>query len=383
MMPANASRRLVAITPLLLIVFVGATQAMEPRLLQREGTYRLLPLPFGSNELLLSENGRWASIAAVTFSSERDTPERVVTAVNLTASRIVWRQSLHSVSCCAFPVLAATPDGEAIAVGGGKETLLYARNGSQMFAATLDDGRIHSSLGIADDVRLLVVGEWEGRLAAFRRGRTKPLWVRDTDPDLMAVALSGNGKVVAAALREQWLLLRATDGALLARRAYGPVRYATVAISQDGSRVGLVWKRADERMTVEFIKRGRTVWTRILDKGTVPLLQMDGAGRWVAVGDLLGRQAVLLSSKGKLIWRSGARGRAAVAVAPDGSRAVIAEGPAIKVRVLPSGQTIWRNRLPGAAHLLRLAGPRLAVVGGMQEEGLPDRIWFLDVPGAR
>lgn len=378
-MLANALRRLVATIPLLLIAFVGATQATDPRLLQREGAYRLLPLPPGSTELLLSQDGRWVLVGAVTFNSERDTPERIIAVVDLVASRVVWWQALSSRTCCAFPVLAVTPDGEAIAVGGGEETLLYARSGSRVFAVPLGDGRLHSSLGIADDGRLLVVGEWEGRLASFRRGQTKPLWVRDTGPDLMAVALAGDGEVVAAALRDEWLLLRATDGALITRRAYGPARYATVAISRNGARVALVWKRADERMVVEFLERGQTVWTQILDKGTVPLLQMDAGGQWLAVGDLLGLQAALLSSKGELMWRSGGAGRAAVAVAPDGSRAAIAQGSAIEVRDLPSGQTIWRNRLPGVAHLLRVAGRRLAVVGALQNEGLPDRVWFVEI----
>jgi len=382
MVSADALRRLAA-TILLLVAFVGAARATEPRLLQREGAYRLLLLPPGSTELLLSQDGRWALVDAVTFNSERDMPERIIAVVDLATSRVIWRQALPSASCCEFPVLAATPDGEAIAVGGGEETLLYARTGSRVFAATLGDGRLHSGLGIADDGRLLVVGEWEGRLAAFWRGRTSPLWVRDTGPDLMAVALSGNGEVVAAALRDEWLLLRAADGVLLTRRAYGPVRYAAVAIARNGARVGLVWKRADERMVVQFLERGQTVWTQILDKGTVPLLQMDADGQWLAVGDLLGLQAALLSSKGKLMWRSGGAGRAAVAVAPDGSRAVIAQAPAIEVRDLPSGQTIWRNRLPGVAHLLRVAGRRLAVVGALQNEGLPDRVWLMEIPRSR
>jgi len=285
----------------LLVVIVAtslrlAAQPPTPRLLP-EGSAKLLVLPFGSTDVLLSRSGGRAAVAAVTFNQKRDVPERLVLVVDLVAPAIAWHRSLHSATCCAFPVLAATPEGDTIAVGGAEQTLLYTPDGKAAFAATLNDGRLHTALGISDDGRLIVVGEWEGRLAAFERGREAPLWAGEVGQDLMALAVSGNGQVVVAASREEVLLYRAPDGLLLSRRAYGPARIAAVAISRDGSRAGLLWKRRDGRMILEFIERGRSAWARELHAGTVPMLQMDALGRWLATGDLLGRQAALYSSR--------------------------------------------------------------------------------------
>lgn len=351
--------------------------------LVREGTGRVLHLPFGSTDLLLSQSGRTVSIASVTFNLERSAPERLVLSVDLVAGRIVWRRSLPSATCCAFPVIAATTDGGLVALGGGQQTALFTREGRQIFAATLNDRRLHSAVGISDDGRLLVVGEWEGRTAAFAPGREAPLWTRDEGQPLMALAMSGNGAVVVAASRREIVLLRARDGVPLSRREYGPVRTAAVAVSRDSSRIGMMWKRSDGRMILEFIERGRLVWTRELEIGTVPMLQMDVQGLWLAAGDLLGRQAVLYSSRGELVWTAKPGGRAAVGVAPDGRLAAMATRNDLSVRDLRSGRTVWRTRISGAAHLLRLRGTTLAVLGAEGEQGLPDRVWFLRVPGWR
>lgn len=344
--------------------------------LQRQGIYEELALPPGSTDVLLSREGRWASLCAVTFNPGRSEPERLITVVDVNASRVAWQMALDSPSCCAFPVLSMTPAGDVIAVGGAEQTILYTRTGVPIFTATLDDGRLHSAVGITDDGNLLVIGEWEGRVAAFARGRAKPLWVQDIGPDLMALAVSGDGEAVVAALRAGLMVFRSRDGAVLVNNSYGPARIAMVAVSRDGSRAGLVWKRQDERMILQYVAQGRTVWTRELDVGTVPLLQMDDGGRWLAVGDLLGKQAALYSFRGEKVWDAGRSARVAVAVAPDGSHAAMAEGPSLEVRLLPSGQSIWRNHLPGVGHAMRIAGGTVAVLGSMKSEGLPDRIWF-------
>lgn len=356
-----------------------ATPFPTPHLV-REGPGHLLRLPPGSTDLLVSQSGRAAAIASVIFNLERRVPERLVVGVDLEAGRIAWQRSLPSATCCAFPVLAATPDGGVVALGGGDQTVLFTREGRQVFVATLNDRRLHSAAGISDDGQLLVIGEWEGRMAAFARGRDAPLWTRDVGQELMAIAVSGDGEVVVAASREAILLLRARDGIPLSRREYGPARIAAVAASRDGSRVGLMWKRRDERMILEFIEHGRPVWAKELKIGTVPVLQMDGQGKWLAAGDLLGRQAVLYSSRGELVWTAKLGGRAAIGVAPDGSWAAIASGTALHVRDLESGRTVWRTRNPGVAHLLRLSGTTLAVLGAEREQGLPDRVWFMEVP---
>lgn len=370
--------RLVVLIPLIAIGVALLPQVARPGPSEREGLYEFLVVPPGSTDVVLSRDGRWAALGAVTFSTERGVPERLVQAVDVSRSRVIWRKTLISPSCCAFPVLAMTPDGETMAVGGAQETLVYARDGALVFTAALGDGRLHGALDIADDGTILVVGEWEGRVAAFRRGRKRPLWVTDLDSELMALAVAGNGLVTAAALRDRLLLLRTVSGDVLASHEYGPARIAVVAISEDGSRVGLLWKRQDERMMLEFFGRGQRMWSRALGFGTVPLLQMDDKGRWLAAGDLLGTQAALYSAGHRPIWQTVTK-RAAIAVAPDGSQAATTVNADVEVRSLPSWGRISRDRLPGIAHLLRLAGGRMAVLGSLKVEGLPDRVWFRDL----
>lgn len=378
--------RLTALAVFLTLATVAArsatTTSPNPRLV-KGGSGLVLHLPFGSTDLLLSQSGRRALVASVTFNPERRVPERLLLAVDLEAGRIEWRRSFPSATCCAFPVIAATREGRLVALGGGQQTALFAGEGRQIFAAALNGRRLHSVVGISDDGRLLVVGEWEGRAAAFAPGRDTPLWIREVGQPLMALAISGNGAAVVTASRREILSLRARDGVLLSRREYGPARVAAVAVSQDGSRIGMMWKHADARMILEFLERGRPIWSRELGTGTVPMLQMDAQGRWLAAGDLLGRLAVLYSSRGELVWAAKPGGRAAVGVAPDGSLAAMAAGDDLSIRDLGSGQTVWRTRIPGAAHLLRLGGTTLAVLGAEGAEGLPDRVWFLRVPGWR
>lgn len=379
MSPVMLRTRLSVLATLVTIGVVLLTVVALPgQQLAREGRYEFLVLPPGSTDLVLSRDGRWATLCAVTFSLERGAPERFVQAIDFSRSRVIWRKTLSSPSCCAFPVVAMTPDGETMAVGGGQETLVYARDGALVFTAALGDGRLHSALDMADDGTLLVVGEWEGRVAAFRRGRERPLWVTDLESELMALAISGDGKVTVAALRDQLLLFHTVNGAVIARHEYGPGRIAVVTISRDGSRAGLLWKRKDERMVLEFFDRGRRAWSRDLAFGTVPLLQMDDEGRWLAAGDLLGTQAALYSTSGRPLWQTAIR-RTAIAVAPDGLQAAIAVNGDVEVRSLPSWALVTRDRLPGVAHLLRLAGGRMAVLGSLKMEGLPDRMWFWNI----
>jgi len=364
-------------------VALGAPAGPMAAPLAPQGAVQGLVLPAGTADALLSLDGTWAAVATVTFNRARSVPERVVLGVDVAGAAAVWRTALPSRSCCAFPVLAMTPGGDGVVVGGAEESSLYDREGRVRFTAALQDGRLHSAVGVADDGTLLVVGESEGTMAAFRTGRRAPVWASDRRQRLLALALSGDGRTVVAALVDRWLLVRARDGRILSEGPYGPARIAAAAVSEDGQRAGLVWKRADARMVVQFLRRGRTRWTRVLEPGTVPSLQMDRRGRWLAVGDFRGAQAALMSAEGATIWRSSGPGWTTAGVAPDGSRAAVARGARVEVLALPSGQRVWGNRLPGPAQLLRLAGSRLAVLGAVDGDGLPDRLWFADVGRAR
>jgi len=128
-----------------------------------------------------------------------------------------------------------------------------------------------------------------------------------------------------------------------------------------------------------MVSAGRRRWTRELGPGSVPLLQVDGRGHWLAVGDLLGRRAALLGRSGEIVWT--AAGRGAVAVAPDGRSFAVAQGTVLEIGTLPAARIISRRRLPGVVHLIRLTGPRVAVLGSADPSaGLPDRVWFAEIP---
>lgn len=347
--------------------------------LQSEGGYATLGLPPGSSDVLVSRDGTLAAIATVTFDRGAGKPARVLQVIDPAVGRVTWRRSLPSPSCCAFPVLAMTPEGDAIALGGGEQTFVYDRWGTRRFAAGLDDGRLHSAAGVDDAGRRLVVGAWEGTLAAFELGRAR-LWVHHVDKNVMAVAVSGRGGVAAAALRDRLLLLRLRDGTLLHEIPYGPARIAAIAVSSDGDVIALAWKRDDGRMVAEVIAAGRRRWRRDLGPGSVPLLQMDERGRWLAVGDLLGRQAALLGPAGQVTWIVRRPARGAAAVAPDGRWFATAQGSVVEIRMLPSGRTVWGGRLPGTVHLLRLAGRWLAVLSSTDSDaGIPDRVSFVEL----
>lgn len=319
-------------------------------------------------------------VATVAFDRKTAAPARVIQAVELPTHHIAWRRRLPSPSCCAFPVVAMTPRGWPIALGGAEQTTVYDSRGTSIFTAALDDGRLHSTVAMDREGLSLVVGQWEGTVAAFAVGRGR-LWVRRFGANVFAVAVSGRGGVAAAALRNRLVLLRLRDGAVLRAIPYDSSRTGAVAVSEIGDRVGLVRKREDGWMVVEVFSAGRRSWKRELGPGTVPLLQMDELGRWLAVGDLLGRQAAVFGPSGEVVWQAAGGARAAAAVAPDGRTYAAGAGSLVEIRALPSGRTVWRSRLPDAVHLLRLAGGRLAALGAADPEaGIPDRAWFARVP---
>ncbi len=358
------------------LIFAGGALALIGRV---PGGDHDLALPAGSTDVVLSADGRWAWVATVTFNAEEAVPQRVVSLVDLDRRSVVWRRALPSPTCCAFPVLAATAAADAAAMGGAEQTVLFDRQGRVAGLAALGDGGLHTAAALTDDGRLLAVGESRGRVAVFVEGRR--VWVKEMPSPLLALALSADGSVLAAVLRDRWILVRPRDGALLHSGGYGPARVAAAATSHDGRRVAIVWKRQDQVMDVMAIERGQRLWGKSLGPGTVPLLQVDRAGRWLAVGDLLGRQAAVYTFDGIPLWQMGGAVRSAAAVSPDGRRAAVAAGREVEVRTLPAGRTVWRGRLPGVPHLLRTAGPRLAaLLSADPKAALPDRLWWTDIP---
>ncbi|MGQ0550343.1 MAG: YncE family protein [Armatimonadota bacterium] len=368
----------------LLVVMVGLASAGGTSTdLEREAGHGLLRLPRSSvADVLLSENGQLAVANAVTFDREKGFPERLVYVVDLQARRLHSHLVLPAVSCCAFPVFSTTSDGQVVAIGGADRVELFSPSGAKLMDAALKDPAFNTALKLSRDGRIIVAGQSSGRITAFQRGRPEPLWSTQIGEDLLDLAISGDGRTVVAATLEAVSILAGASGSVLKRIPLEPALPVAVAPTVKGDRIAIAWKRdpwqsRDARVVVAMLSNGRWVWRHTLQEGTIPLVQVDAWGKWVAVGDLMGAQGALVSGTGKIAWRSDAK-RAAVTVASDG-RAAIAEGSRVEIRD-PAGQVIWRGTLPGMAHLLRLAGPTLAVLGSKDSRDVvADHLWFVHI----
>lgn len=386
----NNLLRLVKFVPSVLAVALSLVTLPVPLsaagpVLEREGGHLTLRIPEGVADVLLSEDGQFAAVNIVTFDPVRNFPARVVLAVDLRAQRVTSRISLPTVDCCGFPVFSLTSDGRVIAVGGADRVALFSRDGRKLLDVQLPDLTLNTELKLSRDGRLVVAGQSSGRITALLRGRKVPVWTTPVGGDLLDLTVAGDGSSVSALTPQAILVLAGSDGSIVRRVPVGGSFIATVASSQDGNPLTLAWKgdawssdAATRGTVVALLSRKGWTWRRNFGEGSFPLLQIDAVGRWVAIGDAMGLQGALISATGEVVWRSAAR-RAAVGVSSDG-RPVIGQGSRLEIRDAGGRETTWRGTVLGAAHLLRLEGRTLAVVGSRDpQSGLADRVWFLRV----
>ncbi|GBD30290.1 hypothetical protein HRbin32_01393 [bacterium HR32] len=340
------------------------------------GLYSVMRLPAGVTDLILSEDGGRAVAASVVYDLKRSTPKRVVTAMDVRAGRIVWQRTLPAVSCCSFPVFSATRDVEWVAVGGAQDVVLFTFAGQPA-------GRIgrRSGLALNNVVRMdgdgswAVAGQADGQLVGFtvRGGRVH--WRAHAGGELVDLALGNHGDLAAVTL-EEVVVLSGTPPAPRYRMKVGPAPAAAAAGLPGGFVVA--WRGTDDRLRLGFVEEGRWRWRRLLGGATVPVLQVDAWGRWIAVSDFLGDGAWLVSRDGEVVWR-GVRRPTTAAMGRDG-RVVLITGDQMEVRSPGSRQMLWRARLPGRAHAVRLGGPVLAVLGSKDVAAvLPDHLWLFRV----
>jgi len=376
--------RIAALAGMLMLALGQPSAGGAPAALAQEGEFTFLPLPAGVADVLLSADGRFAAVTVVTFNQERGIPERVVFVVDVKTRQLQSRIALPAVSCCEFPVFSMSRDGEVIAVGGADRVELFSRQGARLLDVPLRDPTLNTALKVSHDGRVIVAGQSSGRITAFQRERSAPLWTVVTGRDLLDLTLSGDARTVAMVTPQAVLILNGSDGSVLGKIPFGPSFIVAMASSGQGNRLALAWKRdawtgnVDRRLVVGLAANGKWLWKRTLQEGAFPLVQMDALGRWVAVGDAMGMQSALISGSGEVIWHSGT-GRTAAAVSGDG-RTAIAQDSRLEIRDPGGRRAIWQATLPGIARFMRLEGSTLAILGSKDPQGgLPDHLWFVQV----
>jgi hypothetical protein len=331
-------------------------------------------LPPGVTELVLAEDGSRAAAVTVTFDRQRGLPERAVVVVEAPAGRVLWRANLPAVSCCDFPVFSTTPDVRQLALGGARGVEVFRSDGVRVASLDLGQvGSLNSALQLWSDGRGLVAGQVDGELKAFALPAPRLLWRAAVGSALLGLVLNEASGEVLSLTAEGFVALEGRRGTLRYRvRARGvPVAAAFAA----GRGFVVAWKGADEVLGVGFLEGGSWRWQRRLGRVTVPLLEGDPSARWVAVSDFLGHAAWLLGAGGRLLWSADGT-PAAVGLDRQGLAALVTKD-VLEVRAPGAGAVRWRTRLPGRAHLVRLSGGVLAVLGSQDMQAvLPDRMWL-------
>lgn len=343
-----------------------------------EAARTTVPLAPGVSELVLAEDGSRAVVATVTFDRGRGVPERRVVAVDGRTGRVLWGASLPAVSCCDFPVFAATPDARWMVVGGAGRVEVFRSDGQRVEELSLGPaGSLSSAVQIMRGGRTVLVGQVEGRVTAFRLDLLQVAWRRDVRSVLLGLALNEERREVLAVTADGFVGLDSASGTVRSQLPVGGVPVAAAVPA--GSGFTVTWKGTSEVLAVGRLEAGRWRWRRRLGVVTVPLLQVDRSGDWIGVSDLLGRGAWVLDRGGRAVW-SARKAPVAVGVDPEG-RVVVAEGKVVEVRAPGPGRVQTQVRLPGRAHVVRLRARVLAVLGSEDRQSvLPDRLWLWRVP---
>ncbi len=333
-----------------------------------------VPLPPGVTEVVLAEDGSRAVAVTVTFDRQRGVPERAVVVVQAPAGQVLWRANLPAVGCCGFPVFSTTQGARQVAVGGAQGVDVFRSDGVRVTYVDIGQvGSLNTALQLWADGRGLVAGQVEGEVKAFALPAPRLLWRAAVSSALLGLALNEASGEVLALTAEGFVGLEVRGGALRYRVAARGVRVA--AASAAGRGFVVAWKGADEVLRVGFLEGGHWRWQRTLGRVTVPLLQADPSGRWVAVSDFLGRAAWLLGAGGRLLWSADGT-PAAVGLDPRGPVAVVTRD-VLEVRAAGAGAVRWRTRLGGRAHAVRLRSGVLGVLGSLDRQSvLPDRLWL-------
>lgn len=342
-----------------------------------------MAFPAGLAGMDVARSGDMGALGLNRFNADRGESESVAVLVDLRRGTLRWVHRYANSNCCGDPLVHISPDGSRL-LAAGSEVVLWERSGKVLLRIPLPEGAIGTSAVISADGRWGLILASDGTLTALDMRTVSRAWSRERFKSSTSLAANASGGVIAVGSLRGIFLLRNRDGGESQVFFWpGLWRWASVALNDDGDRLAAVWKLPDGTVVAgAFLTSGGgkgPLWTRSLWRGTVPLVKVDAQGQTIAVGDLLGQGATLLSWEGRVLWRSPPQGAGVhIDLSPDGKHLVVAFGRVVEVRRLPDTTVQWQSVLPGVALKVRISWPWVIGIGTLEQDSMvPNRIWLL------
>ncbi len=309
--------------------------------------------------------------------------------LDLVSRSVVWTTSSPNPSCCAFPVLVATPDGSTILVGSDAIYLLDSEGRVVRREAVLAEGEAALGGALSADGQRAVVTTSEGRVLGLERERTGLAWTLNTKQPEVAAALSRDGRVIVIATPNEVRLAAWAAGeprtlehrALLSRPSWISVgidatgeRYAVVSMPPGGeARLSLYAQGQPAPLAEAIIPGARLPEVTVTPNGTLAVV----TSTWVA-----GAGAIVPASGAPVIIPADpAGGLVSLAASVQGDRVAILQGRRLQVLRWPSGDVLWARDLDVPGQAVTFAGDWVVVAGSAAGNSvLADRLWAWQVP---
>lgn len=311
------------------------------------------------------------------------------TRLDLEARRIAWAAGSPNPSCCAFPVLVATPDGSTVLVGSDAVYLLEGEGRVVRREAALAEGEAALGGALSADGQRAVVTTSEGRVLGLERERAGLAWVLNTKQPEVAAAVSRDGRVIAVATPDEVRLAAWTAGEprWLERRAL-PFRASWVAVGVDatGERYAVVGMPPGGEAQAYLYAQGRST---PLAEATIPGARLpeitvtpDGALAVVTSTWVAGAGAIVpVAGTPVVVPADAAGGLVSLAASVLGDRVAVLQGRRLQVLRWPGGDVLWTRDLDVPGQAVTFAGDWVVVAGSATGSSvLTDRLWAWQIP---
>jgi hypothetical protein len=311
------------------------------------------------------------------------------TRLDLEARRVAWAVGSPNPSCCAFPVLVATPDGSTILVGSDAIYLLDSEGRVVRREAALAEGEAALGGALSADGRRAVVTTSEGRVLGLERERTGLAWTLNTKQPEVAAALSRDGRVIVIATPNEVRLAAwaAGEPRTIERRPL-PFRSSWIAVGIDatGERYAAVGLPLAGEAQAYLYAQGHTT---PLAEATIPgarlpeiTLTPDGALAVVTSTWVPGAGAIVPAAGTPVIVPvDPAGGLVSLAASVQGDRVAMLQGRRLQVLRWPGGDVLWDRDLDVPGQAVTFAGDWVVITGSATGSSvLTDRLWAWQVP---